>query len=60
MTIGGLSVILILGLINLFLIMFQIASGKKWIKVPLQVHRLTGRILFLTAVLHAALALLVS
>ena len=57
MTIGGVSLILILGVVNMILIMFQVSTGRRWIKVPLQVHRRTGIILFFCAALHAFLAI---
>jgi len=58
MKIGGVSVILILGLINMVLILFQLSSGLRWIKIPFGIHRRTGMILFATAALHAILAYL--
>jgi len=58
MMIGGISVILILGVLNMLLILFQISTGLRWIKVPFQVHRRTGAALFFSAALHAFLAFL--
>jgi len=58
MKIGGVSVILILGLINMILILFQLSTGLRWIKVPFRMHRCTGMILFVTAALHGILAYL--
>jgi hypothetical protein len=58
MMIGGISIILVLGILNLLLILFQISTGLRWIKVPFQVHRRTGIILFVSAALHAFLAFL--
>ena len=60
MTIGGVSIILILGLLNLVLVAFQISSGLRWIKVPFTVHRRSGILLFFSAVIHAFLAILIS
>jgi len=60
MTIGGVSIILILGIVNLFLVVFQISSGLRWIKVPVAVHRRTGITLFFSAIIHGFLAFLVS
>ena len=60
MTIGGISTILILGILNLALVAFQISSGLRWIKVPFTVHRRSGSLLFFSAVVHAFLAFLVS
>lgn len=59
MSIGGVSIILLLGLLNLFLLAFQLASGMHWIRVPVRVHRTTGLLLVTSGVLHGALALLV-
>ncbi|MGQ9646366.1 MAG: hypothetical protein ACUVWO_07510 [Thermodesulfobacteriota bacterium] len=56
--IGGVSIILILGVLNLILILFQISTGLRWIKVPFQVHRRTGIVLLFSAVVHAFLAFL--
>ncbi|MGB9836266.1 MAG: hypothetical protein ACPLRX_05955 [Candidatus Saccharicenans sp.] len=58
MTIAGLSLILILGIVNLLLIIFQISTGKRWLNVDFNWHRRVGKVLLLTAVLHAVLALL--
>ena len=58
MKIGGVSIILILGLINMFLILFQLATGLRWINVPFRMHRKTGMILFISAALHGLLAYL--
>jgi hypothetical protein len=60
MTIGGVSIILILGVLNLVLVAFQISSGLRWIKVPFAVHRRSGITLFFSAVIHAFLAILIS
>ena len=58
MKIGGVSIILILGLINMILVLFQLSSGLRWIKIPYGIHRRTGIILFATAALHGILAYL--
>jgi len=60
MTLGGISIILILGILNFLLILFQLSSGRRWIKVPFGVHRKTGTILLISATLHGVLAFLVS
>jgi len=57
-TVGGVPMILILGILNMLLILFQISSGLRWIKVPLGVHKRTGSVLFFSAALHALLAML--
>jgi hypothetical protein len=58
MKIGGISIVLILGLINMILVLFQLSTGLRWIKVPFQTHRRTGMILFISAALHGFLAYL--
>ena len=58
MEIGGISIILILGILNFLLILFQLSSGLRLIKVPFGVHKRTGMTLFVSAALHATLALL--
>ncbi len=58
MTIAGVSIILLLGILNFILLLFQLTSGKRWIKVSFAVHRKTGVVLFISAVLHATFALL--
>jgi len=60
MTIGGVSIILLLGILNMALVVFQISSGLRWLQVPFGVHRRTGMILFFSAAIHAILAILVS
>ena len=58
MKIGGVSIILVLGFINMILILFQLSTGLRWIKVPFQIHRRSGMILFVSAALHGILAYL--
>ena len=58
MKIGGVSIILILGFINMILILFQLSTGLRWVKVAFGVHRKTGTILFISAALHGILAYL--
>lgn len=60
MTIGGISIILILGVVNFILIIFQLLSGFHVIKVPFTMHRKTGIVLCICAFAHAILALLAS
>ena len=55
---GGVSPILILGIVNLVLVTFQIGSGLRWIKVPYGVHRKTGIALSVSAVVHGVLGLI--
>ena len=58
MKIGGVSIILILGIINMALVLFQMSTGLRWLKISYSVHKKTGIILFFGAVLHAFLAIL--
>jgi len=58
MKIGGVSIILILGFVNIILILFQLSTGLRWITVPSRMHRKTGMILFISAALHGILAYL--
>ncbi len=60
MNIGGVSIILLLGILNFLLILFQISTGLHWIKVPFGVHKKTGMTLFISATFHAILAILAS
>jgi hypothetical protein len=60
MVIGGISIILILGIINFLLLFFQLASGLHWIKVPFGTHKKTGIALFVTAAIHGLLGVLTS
>jgi hypothetical protein len=56
MKIGGVSIILILGILNMLLILFQMSTGLRWIQVPFHVHKRTGIVLFFSAALHGTLA----
>lgn len=58
MKIGGVSIVLILGICNFILLLFQISSGLRWIRVPMGVHRKTGITLFTTALIHGTLGIL--
>jgi hypothetical protein len=58
MKIGGVSIILILGMTNFILLLFQISSGLRWVRVPMTFHRKTGITLFITAFIHGTLAIL--
>lgn len=58
MKIGGVSIVLILGLINMILILFQLSTGLRWIKVLFRTHRRTGMTLLVSAALHGFLAYL--
>jgi hypothetical protein len=58
MSIGGISIILILGIINFLLLLFQLSTGLHWINVKLGIHRKTGILLFILATIHGLLGLL--
>lgn len=58
MAIGGISIIFILGIINFLLLMFQLFSGLRWIKVGFGVHRKTGILLFIVAFIHGFIGIL--
>jgi len=58
MAIGGISIILILGIINFLLLLFQLTTGLRWIKVRFGVHRKTGILLFVIAAIHGLLGIL--
>lgn len=60
MDIGGMSIILILGILNFLLILFQMSTGLRWVKVPLGVHKRSGITLLVSATLHAVFAFLTS
>ncbi|NWF53793.1 MAG: hypothetical protein HXY45_03255 [Syntrophaceae bacterium] len=60
MKIGGISIVLILGIMNFILLLFQLSSGLRWFKVKMTVHRKTGITLFIVALCHAILAYLTS
>jgi hypothetical protein len=52
--------ILLFGIINFVLILFQLSTGMRWIKVPYSTHKKTGIALLTSAVIHALLAILSS
>jgi len=58
MSIGGISIILLIGLLNFILILFQLSTGLRWIKVPFGIHRKTGILLFISSFIHGLLAFL--
>ncbi|MBA4393379.1 MAG: hypothetical protein C0407_07485 [Desulfobacca sp.] len=58
MAIGGVSIILVLGIVNFLLLLFQLATGLRWIKVRFGVHKKTGILLFIMATLHGLLGIL--
>lgn len=60
MVIGGISIILILGIINFLLLLFQLFTGLRWIKVKFGTHRTTGILLFATSCVHGFLGTLIN
>ena len=58
MKIGGVSIILVLGFVNMILVLFQLSTGLRWIKVPFQMHKASGMVLFISAALHGFFAYL--
>lgn len=58
MTVGGLSIILLLGMLNFMLILFQLSTGLHWFKVRFGIHRKIGIILLISSFLHGLLAYL--
>jgi len=55
----GTNLILVLGLLNLLLMVFQLLSGFRVVKVPFSVHRKCGLLLCILALCHGFLAFLV-
>jgi hypothetical protein len=51
------SIIELFGVINLLLVLFQVSSGLRFFKVPFPVHKKTGLLLLLTALIHGGLAI---
>jgi len=51
-------IVLILGIFNFLLILFQLSTGMRWFKVSFQTHRKTGIILLTSALIHALLGIL--
>ncbi len=45
-----------LGVVNLLLLAWQLASGLRWVKATPRLHRQSGILLCVTATLHALLA----
>jgi hypothetical protein len=58
MVIGGISIIVVLGFVNFLLLLFQVATGLRWVKVRFGVHRKAGILLFIIATIHGLLGML--
>lgn len=41
-----------LGIILILLLMFQVSTGKRWIKLPFVYHRRNAMLIFLIAMIH--------
>ncbi len=52
------NIILLLGIANFLLLLFQLSTGKRWIKVRLGVHRKSGVLLVVVAAVHGLIAFL--
>lgn len=50
------AIIELFGIINLLLVLFQAGSGLRIFKVPFALHKKTGLLLLLTALIHGGLA----
>jgi hypothetical protein len=55
----GVNIILVLGIINFILVLFQLLSGLRVFRINFKIHKAFGVTLFITASLHGALALLI-
>ncbi len=53
---AGITFAVIIGIINLLLVLFQVSTGKRWLKVNFIWHRRLGVVLLVTVVIHAILA----
>jgi hypothetical protein len=51
------NIILWLGVLNLFLILFQLLSGLRVIKIKYKLHKQMGVILFFSAFIHGIYAI---
>lgn len=52
------SIILLLGIANFLLLLFQLLTGMHWIRVRLRIHRKAGVLLLVVAGVHGLFALL--
>jgi hypothetical protein len=51
------TLVQLLGVINFLLVLFQVSSGLRFIKIPFTLHRKAGLLLFFTALIHGTLAI---
>ena len=56
----GLPLVLGFGILNFILIAFQVATGRRWVKVDMKWHRRSGVLLGVSGVIHGVLAILAS
>jgi hypothetical protein len=56
----GINIILWLGVINFILILIQLLSGLRVLKMNFKLHKRLGITLFITASIHGTLAILVN
>ncbi len=56
MEIGGISIVAVFGVVNLLLVSFQLLTGLGLLKVSFNVHKKSGIILMITALIHGTLA----
>ncbi len=52
------NIILLLGIINYALVLIQVASGLRYIKMSFAAHKRAGIALLVTATIHGAVAIL--
>ncbi len=52
------KIILILGIINFLLVLFQVTSGLRYIKMSFAAHKRAGIALLITATIHGTLAII--
>ncbi|HKL09687.1 MAG TPA: hypothetical protein VJ896_13005 [Bacteroidales bacterium] len=56
----GVNIILIFGIINFVLVLFQMLSGLRVFRINFKIHRRIGITLFFTATIHGTLAILIN
>jgi hypothetical protein len=57
MKVFGVSIILLLGILNLLLVALQLLGGLRIVKIPFKIHRTCGILLVISSVLHGLLAI---
>jgi uncharacterized membrane protein len=51
------SIILLLGIANILLLLFQLFTGMHWIRVKIGLHRKAGVLLVIVAAIHGLIAI---